>query len=244
MRKIFLISALFISAYFIDADDHAMKIESDGTVAEFNYFSVTDPVAFVNSLNMFDKSQCAKKWREESNVKVSLWALRGSPSTHFILVVYDNYDQMEKGRAIFTSCPESARMLASFPKTTETDRTYNWITENALSGRDWQTNSVFAKFNFKVERGSETGYASAWKDLMASSLDLFDGSFGLNAVAYGNRYSTHMVYIGADSMSELSEGLAAVRSTDTYKDFVENTSDIVSGVHSQMVQFVKNFDGT
>ena len=151
---------------------------------------------------------------------------------------------MEKGRAIFTSCPESARMLASFPKTTETDRTYNWITENALSGRDWQTNSVFAKFNFKVERGSETVYASAWKDLMASSLDLFDGSFGLNAVAYGNRYSTHMVYIGADSMSELSEGLAAVRSTDTYKDFVENTSDIVSGVHSQMVQFVKNFDGT
>ena len=87
MRKIFLISALFISVNFIAADDHAMKIESDGTVAEFNYFSVTDPVAFVNSLNMFDKSQCAKKWREESNVKVSLWALRGSPSTHFILVV-------------------------------------------------------------------------------------------------------------------------------------------------------------
>jgi hypothetical protein len=45
-------------------------------------------------------------------------------------------------------------------------------------------------------------------------------------------------------MTELSEGLAAVRSTDTYKEFVSNTSDIVSGVHSQMVQFVKNFDGT
>jgi hypothetical protein len=244
MRKIFLISALFISANFIAADDHAMKIESDGTVAEFNYFSVTNPVAFVNSLNMFDKSQCAKKWREESDVKVSLWALRGSPSSHFILVVYDNYDQMEKGRAIFTSCPESARMLASFPKTTETDKTYNWITENALSGRDWQTNSVFAKFNFKVERGSEMDYALAWKDLMSSSLDLFNGSFGLNAVAYGNRNSTHMVYIGADSMSELSEGLAEVRSTDKYKDFLTDTSDIVSGVHSQMVQFVKNFDGS
>ena len=134
MKKIFMFFAFIISANFIVADDHATKIESDGTVAEFNYFSVTNPVAFVNSLNMFDKSQCAKKWREESNVKVSLWALRGSPSTHFILVVYDNYEQMEKGRAIFTSCPESARMLASFPKTTETDRTYNWVTENALSG--------------------------------------------------------------------------------------------------------------
>ena len=244
MKKLFLIFTFFMTSNLIIADDHEVKIESDGTVAEFNYFSVTNPVAFVNSLNMFDKSQCAKKWREESNVKVSLWALRGSPSTHFILVVYDNYEQMEKGRAIFTSCPESARMLASFPKTTETDRTYNWITENALSGRDWQTNSVFAKFNFKVDRGSEMDYALAWKDLMASSLDLFDGSFGLNAVAFGNRYSTHMVYIGADSMTELSEGLAAVRSTDTYKEFVSNTSDIVSGVHSQMVQFVKNFDGT
>ena len=88
-------------------------------------------------------------------------------------------------------------------------------------------------------------YALAWKDLMSSSIDLFDGSFGLNAVAFGNRYSTHMVYIGADSMADLSEGLAAVRSTDTYKEFVEAQQwMIVSGVHSQMVQFVKNFDGS
>ena len=45
-------------------------------------------------------------------------------------------------------------------------------------------------------------------------------------------------------MSELSEGLAEVRSTDKYKDFLTDTSAIVSGVHSQMVQFVKNFDGS
>ena len=29
-----------------------------------------------------------------------------------------------------------------------------------------------------------------------------------------------------------------------YKDFVQETTGIVSGVHSQMVQFVKNFDGS
>ena len=28
-----------------------------------------------------------------------------------------------------------------------------------------------------VERGKEMNYALAWKDLMSSSLDLFDGSF-------------------------------------------------------------------
>ena len=188
MKKIFMFFAFIISANFIVADDHATKIESDGTVAEFNYFTVTNPSAFVNSLNMFDQSECAKRWREESNVNVSLWSLRGSPSTHFILVVYDNYEQMEKGRAIFSSCPASSRMIASFSKTTETARSYNWVTENALSGRDWQTNSVFAKFNFSVERGKEMNYALAWKELMSSSIDLFDGSFGLNAVAFGNRY--------------------------------------------------------
>ena len=42
---------------------------------------------------------------------------------HFILVVYDNYDQMEKGRSIFTSCPESAKkclqVFLEQPKLTE-----------------------------------------------------------------------------------------------------------------------------
>ena len=62
MKKLFLIFTFFMTSNLIIADDHEVKIESDGTVAEFNYFSVTNPVAFVNSLNMFDKSQCAKKW--------------------------------------------------------------------------------------------------------------------------------------------------------------------------------------
>ena len=57
MKKLFLIFTFFMTSNLIIADDHEVKIESDGTVAEFNYFSVTNPVAFVNSLNMFDKSQ-------------------------------------------------------------------------------------------------------------------------------------------------------------------------------------------
>ena len=42
------------------------KIESDGTVGEFNYFTVTDPSSFMKALNDFDKSECAKSWRNES----------------------------------------------------------------------------------------------------------------------------------------------------------------------------------
>ena len=119
----------------------------------------------------FDKSKCAEDWRNESGVMVSLWSLRGSRNTHFILVVYDNYEQMEKGRAIFSSCPASSRMIASFSKTTETTRSYNWVTENALSGRDWQTNSVFAKFNFSVERGKEILSNSGLEIVTAKDLE-------------------------------------------------------------------------
>ena len=66
------------------------------------------------------------------------------------------YILMEKGRAIFTSCPASAMMLKSFKRTTDTSRSWNWISENALSGRNWQTNTVFRKINFKVD---------SWKNL-------------------------------------------------------------------------------
>ena len=222
-----------------------VSIESDGSVGEFNYVTVTNPMSFMMALDEFDKSSCAKKWRAESDVDVSLWALRGSgSSSHFILVSYDDWDKMEKGRSIFTSCKEAADMLVKISNNTDSSRSWNWVTQNVLSGRAWKANTSFAKFNFKVERGKDAEYIEMWKSMMLDQMENTAGSFGLNAVAYGNRYSTHMVYIGADSMSELSEGLAAVRSTDTYKEFVEDTSDIVSGVHSQMVQFVKNFDGT
>ena len=42
---------------------------------------------------------------------------------------------------------------------------------------------------------------------MSSQLNTFDGSFGLNRIAYGNRYVSHMVYLGADSMDQLDKGI-------------------------------------
>ena len=41
----------------------------------------------------------------------------------------------------------------------------------------------------------------------------------------------------------MSRGLGDVYKRQ-YKDFVQETTGIVSGVHSQMVQLVKNFDGS
>ena len=242
MKNIFtLLAFCFAISSFINAEE--VSIESDGSVAEFNYVSVTDPMTFMQSLDKFDKSKCAAKWREESGVNVSLWSLRGSGSSHFILVNYENWDMMEKGRAVFTACPAAAMMLKSFQTSTDTDRSWNWVSENALSGRNWQSNTVFRKINFKVDEGHAGHYASAWKKLVEAQLDNIPGSFGLNAISYGNRYSSHMVYLGADSMSELSEGFTKITSSKDFAEFFESTGDIRTIVNTELVQLVKNYEG-
>jgi hypothetical protein len=134
-------------------------------------------------------------------------------------------------------------MIKSFQKSTDTDRSWNWVSENVLSGRNWQSNTVFAKFNFKVQEGSESEYVSAWKQLMRSQINNIPGSFGLNVIPYGNRYTSHMVYFGADSMTDLSQSLAKVRSTSDFADFAKIAKDIRVNVNTELVQFVKNFNG-
>ena len=61
------------------------------------------------------------------------------------------------------------------------------------------------------------------------------GRLHLNAVAY--QIDIQHTCICANSMQELADGLAG-RATDTYKDFVQETTGIVSGVH-QMVRLLK-----
>ena len=242
MKK-YLYAALVVFCFNVNITAEEVTMESDGTIMEFNYLTVTDPQNFMMALDKFDKSKCAEKWRSESDVGVSLWSLRGSGSSHFILVVYENAEKMEKGRAIFNSCSESAFMIKSFQKNTDTDRSWNWVSENTLAGRNWQTNTVFSKFNFKVEEGKELEYVTAWKKLMQSQLDLIPGSFGLNTISYGNRYVSHMVYLGANSMSDLSNALKNVRGTPEFSKFQNVAKDIRVNVNAELVQYVTSFNG-
>ena len=52
-----------------------------------------------------------------------------------------------------------------------------------------------------------------------------------------------MVYIGADSVSELNDSIAKVRQTESYKDYTSATSDMLSNINSEMVQLVKFYTG-
>ena len=93
MKK-FIYTTFIIFCFNLSVMADEVKMESDGTIMEFNYLTVTDPQNFMNVLDRFDKSECAENWRNESDVGVSLWSLRGSGNTHFILVVYGNAEKM------------------------------------------------------------------------------------------------------------------------------------------------------
>lgn len=220
-----------------------VKMESDGTIMEFNYLTVTDPQNFMNVLDRFDKSECAENWRNQSDVGISLWSLRGSGNTHFILVVYENAEKMEKGRAVFNSCSESAAMIKSFQNNTDTDRSWNWVAENVVAADQWTTDTVFAKYNFKVDEGHESHYLNSWKNLMSANLDNINGSFGMNRVLFGNRYVSHMVYVGNESLDGLLTSQNAVLSSDAFLDFSEDVKNIRQNVNVELVSLVKFYTG-
>ena len=238
------IFAAFVAFCFnsaITADE--VKMESDGTIMEFNYLTVTDPQNFMSSLDKFDKSKCAQKWRNESGVGVSLWSLRGSGNSHFILVVYENADKMELGRKIFNSCNESAQMIKSFQKNTDTDRSWNWVAENVVAASQWTTDTVFAKYNFKVDEGHESHYLNSWKKMMSANLDNVNGSFGMNRVLFGNRNASHMVYVGNESLDALLTSQKAVLASDAFLDFSMDVKDIRQNFNVELVSLVKFYTG-
>lgn len=242
MKK-FIYTTFIIFCFNLSVMADEVKMESDGTIMEFNYLTVTDPQNFMNVLDRFDKSECAENWRNESDVGVSLWSLRGSGNTHFILVVYENAEKMEKGRAVFNSCSESAAMIKSFQNNTDTDRSWNWVAENVVAADQWTTDTVFAKYNFKVDEGHESHYLNSWKNLMSANLDNINGSFGMNRVLFGNRYVSHMVYVGNESLDGLLNSQNAVLSSDAFLDFSMDVKDIRQNVNVELVSLVKFYTG-
>lgn len=239
----FIYTTFIIFCFNLSVMADEVKMESDGTIMEFNYLTVTDPQNFINVLDRFDKSECAENWRNESDVGVSLWSLRGSGNTHFILVVYENAEKMEKGRAVFNSCSESAAMIKSFQNNTDTDRSWNWVAENVVAADQWTTDTVFAKYNFKVDEGHESHYLNSWKNLMSVNLDNISGSFGMNRVLFGNRYVSHMVYVGNESLDGLLNSQNAVLSSDAFLDFSMDVKDIRQNVNVELVSLVKFYTG-
>ena len=126
---------------------------------------------------------------------------------------------------------------------TDTDRSWNWVAENVVAADQWTTDTVFAKYNFKVVEGHEGHYLNSWKKMMSANLDNVSGSFGMNRVLFGNRNASHMVYVGNESLDGLLKSQKAVLSSDAFADFSMDVKDIRQNFNVELVSLVKFYTG-
>ena len=209
-------------------------------VYEFHFFNVTNPAGFVAAIETFDSSSCAEKWRNESGANVGLYSRMGGGHSHIILVAYENYDMMQKGQNIFASCAASSEMNEAFDKTSVSEDYYNYVTELVLEAGDWRLNTVFSNIEVKVKTGSQASYLEAYKMLTDSTADSF-GSYGINRVVYGNKYVSHMLYNGSNSIQELNDALDEVYASNEFKSFNRKVGNIRKLVNSSLAQLVKAY---
>ena len=216
------------------------KLRPGSGVYEFHFFNVTNPVGFVAAIEAFDSSSCAAKWRDESGANVGLYSRTGGGHSHVILVAYENYDMMQLGQNIFASCAASSEMNVAFNKTSVSEDYYNYVTKLVLEAGDWRLNTVFSNIEVKVETGSQASYLEAYKQLTDSTADSF-GSYGINRVVYGNKYVSHMLYNGSNSVQELNDGLDEVYASNEFKTFNRKVGNIRKLVNSTLAQLIKAY---
>ena len=239
MKKnlIYLIISGLLSFNLFSSDS---SLRPGSGVYEFHFFNVTNPEGFVSAIEAFDSSSCAAKWRNESGANVGLYSRIGGGHSHIILVAYENYDMMQLGQNIFASCSASSEMNVAFAKTSVSEDYYNYVTELVLEAGDWRLNTVFSNIEVKVKTGSQASYLEAYKQLTDSTADSF-GSYGINRVVYGNKYVSHMLYNGANSIQDLNDSLDEVYASNEFKTFNRKVGNIRKLVNSTLAQLVKAY---
>ena len=237
-NKIIYVILTGLLSFNLFSDENTLRPGSG--VYEFHFFNVTNPAGFVAAIEAFDSSSCAAKWREESGANVGLYSRMGGGHSHIILVAYENYEMMQLGQNIFASCAASSEMNVAFDKTSVSEDYYNYVTELVLEAGDWRLNTVFSNIEVKVKTGSQASYLEAYKQLTDSTADSF-GSYGINRVVYGNKYVSHMLYNGSNSIKELNDALDEVYGSNEFKTFNRKVGNIRKLVNSTLAQLVKAY---
>jgi hypothetical protein len=233
-----ILFTISLSLFSFNLISNESNLRAGSGVYEFHFFNVTNPAGFVSAIENFDASSCAQKWRKESGVNVGLYSRMGGGHSHIILVAYEDYDKMQLGQNIFASCSASSEMNVAFAKTSVSDDYYNYVTELVLEAGDWRLNTVFSNIEVKVKTGNQLSYLEAYKQLTKSTADSF-GSYGINRVVYGNKYVSHMLYNGANSIKELNDGLNDVYASNEFRNFNRKVGNIRKLVNSSLAQLVK-----
>ena len=222
MKK-YIIAFSLIFAFSLSADGHS-NVKPGEETGEFHYFNVTNPAKFVEAMDEHYASDCAAKWQKQSGAEIVLMQVLGSTHSHFIYVGYKNNDMLEKGRMLFGSCEESAKLIAKLNKYSESSDYVSRLGEQSLEVGDWTTDNHFMKFDFNVELGKASVYANEWTKMM-NSLEQTNSS-GLITHRAGSGWISHFVYVGGNSIDDLYSTFDANSRTDAFQNFAKNVSSI------------------
>lgn len=232
------ISLLVFMSLQLIADDHT----SDNRVAEFHYFNVNDPAAFVSAMDTHNASECAEQWQSQSKATVLLSMVTGSDVSHMVYVGYPNYESMELGRELFASCSETAQMLSSFGDATYVGSYHNVIFEEIISINSDQPQKHYAKFDIKIGAGQESAYTEKWLAFMQSQeKHLSESHYGVNRIVFGAGDVSHYAYIGGKSLTGLMTTMNTVLSSPDYSKFSKSVGNYRVVVQNTLIDIVKAF---
>ena len=215
------------------------SLSADGYIASYS-IKVSDVQTFAKSFDELMTSNFGQEF--PGTVTLGHFAFNGyDDASHAVVISYDSEADMAKGTQMFYT-PTFGKFLNDVQSISEPIE--QSLNRKLISGgnNNQADNSVYTTYYMSVKNPKK--YAAAWKKLMMAQMDNIPGSFGLNAIPYGNRYSSHMVYLGADSMSELSEAFSNVIDSNDFKEFAKTTGDIRTLVNTELVQLVKTYDGS
>ena len=71
-----------------------------------------------------------------------------------------------------------------------------------------------------------------------SSQDI-SGSYGINRIMFGNKYHSHVLFVGTDSLKSLTDSMKNAYASDSYVKYLKEVGEVRSNLNTKLVQYVK-----
>ena len=207
-------------------------VATAGPVESVVGLDVHNPGAFLGAVRNYYSS-------DESHGNVTIWAVEFGGDTeisHLAIGDFEGYADYEK----VTSDRRAGTAWVAFaaPLTNIIDVESRLMAiERFREGTGWRNHGAMAAFVMTVTDPAE--YVAAFSELVESSDN--PGSVRLMEMRFGGQGATHAALISAASITELNEYLDELLTSNAYRKFADDVSDIRTIHNVQMMRRVVSY---
>ena len=231
-----MISAAFIFFYsaLVFSDHHEMP----GPYYAFYHFAAPDPAEVVAAMDKFWASDCGKKYPADAGLSQEVFN-GGYQSTHFIINTFKNAKDQQEAAEILRSCPSAIAFLREMTEA-GVEPVSQYIGMAPIDENDWGQDSVFTKYDLKIEPQNQTDYAAAFAKMTSALSENTDiRSYGIGSIGYGRDKFTNWVWFGARSIVEMDKINSQMRGHPAAIEFNQAVGSIRTVVNTTQVQMLK-----